>query len=283
MGFPPADSMETALLNYFVRDTQLQSTCDFNGYALEKGLIIYEVLRVEQAIPVFLKEHIRRFFSSAKLEHVKLDITPSFIRQAIRLLIAENRMQQGNIKFLYHRNGSEEGRFMAWVMPFFYPSPQHYREGVKVLSMSGERHNPNAKKALHDLRQKADHFIREKKVWEAVYVNGQQHITEGSRSNIFFVEGKKIVTPELSLVLPGITRGKVIQLAVANGFPVEETKIRIGDIAWFDACFLTGTSPKVLPVAAFDARSFQVDNPVVRLLMQAYDELVDSEVRAFRW
>ncbi len=283
MGFPPADSMETALLNYFVRDTQLQSTCDFNGYALEKGLIIYEVLRVEQAIPVFLKEHIRRFFSSAKLEHVKLDITPSFIRQAIRLLIAENRMQQGNIKFLYHRNGSEEGRFMAWVMPFFYPSPQHYREGVKVLSMSGERHNPNAKKALHDLRQKADHFIREKKVWEAVYVNKRQYITEGSRSNIFFVTEEKILTPELSLVLPGITRGKVMDLARLEGAQVKETRINLSELGKFEACFLTGTSPKVLPVSEFDGHRFDVNNPIMRKLMKAYDDLVAREVRNFSW
>ena len=275
--------METALLNYFVLNDQLHSTCDFNPYVLEKGLSIYEVLRVEKGIPVFLQEHIGRFFSSARLEKLPVDLTPDFIRKAIRLLITENRMHQGNIKFLYHRNGPEEGRFMAWVMPFFYPSAKHYRQGVKVAGMPGERHNPNAKKALYALRRKADRLIRQKKVWEVVYVNGQQHITEGSRSNIFFVEGKKIVTPELSLVLPGITRGKVIQLAALNGFPVEETKIRIGEIARFDACFLTGTSPKVLPVAAFDARSFQVDNRVVRQLMQAYDELVDSEVRAFRW
>ncbi len=275
--------MEIALLNYFVLNDQLHSTCDFNPYVLEKGLSIYEVLRVVDGVPVFLQEHIDRFFSSARLEKMSLDISPDFIRKAIRMLIAENRMHQGNIKFLYHLDGPEDYRFLAWVMPFFYPSPQHYRQGVKVAKMTAERPNPNAKKALYELRQKADRLIREKKVWEVVYVNGQQHITEGSRSNIFFVEGSKIVTPELSLVLPGITRSKVLQLAVTKGFPVEETRIHVEEVAGFDACFLTGTSPKVLPVAAFDARSFQVDNRVVRLLMQAYDSLVADEVRAFRW
>ena len=275
--------MEIALLNYFVHDTRLLSTCDFKGDAFEKGLNIYEVLRIQQGVPVFLDEHIRRFFSSAKLEHVDLDISPSFIRQAIRLLITENRMHQGNIKFLYHRNGTDGTHFTAWALPFFYPSPQHYREGVKVVSMPGERHNPNAKKALNGLRQKADGLIREKKVWEVVYVNNRQNITEGSRSNSFFVEGGKVVTPELSLVVPGITRAKVMELALQRGWPVTETRINLPELNKFEACFLTGTSPKVLPVSDFNGHRFDVKNPVMRQLMQAYDDLVGREVRNFSW
>ncbi len=275
--------METALLNYFVRDTRLHSTCDFDGTAFEKGVSIYEVLRVEQGVPLFLQEHILRFFSSARLEHIALDITPSFVRRAVRLLITENRMQLGNIKFLYQRNGRQDRHFVAWVMPFFYPSPQQYREGVKVVSMPGERHNPNAKKALYALREKADRLIREKKAWEAVYVNSRGFVTEGSRSNVFFVRQGMLETPELSLVLPGITRAKVLQLAGEKDIPVSEKQIRLADVPGYDAAFLTGTSPKLLPVSAFDGHRFDVNNRMIRLLMEAYEKRVADEVRRFRW
>jgi len=275
--------METALLNYFVLDTQLRSTCDFNPYVFEKGVGIYEVLRVEQGVPVFLQEHIGRFFSSAALENIPVNLSEKFIRKAVQLLIEQNRMQLGNIKFLYHWNGQDDHRFMAWVMPFFYPSARHYAEGVSVGTMKAERENPNAKKVLSGLRSQADALIKKEGLWEVVYVNSRGHLTEGSRSNIFFIRDKQVLTPELSLVLPGITRAKVLQLAEENGIPFEETKIELSDIGEFDACFLTGTSPKILPVAKLDNTTFDVQNTLMRQLMQGYDEMVTEDLRRFSW
>ncbi len=275
--------METALLNYFVLDTQLHSTCDFNPYILEKGIGIYEVLRVEQGKPLFLKEHIDRFFSSAALENVPVDISRKFIRQAVRMLIGQNCMKQGNIKFLYHWDGKGTPRFMAWVMPFFYPSASQYAHGVVVGSMPARRENPNAKKVLHSLRKKADTFIKQKSFREVIYVNPRGFITEGSRSNIFFVHDNRVLTPELSQVLPGITRAKVIQLISEKGMPFNETKISLSDAMGYDACFLTGTSPKILPVSRFDDNTFHVQNDLMRMLMQGYDEMMAADIRSFSW
>lgn len=270
--------METALLRYFVLDTQLRSTCDFNPYVLSEGITIYEVIRVEQGVPLFLEEHIERFFSSAFLENISLNISRKLIRKALHMLIKENRMVQGNVKFLFHRDTAGQSRFLAWAMPFFYPSPEQYAQGVVVGTMAAERPNPNAKKALYDLRQRADRLIKEKKWWEVIYVNRQGLVTEGSRSNLFFVEGHRLLTPELLLVLPGITRAKLMELARKQGMEVAEAKIRADDIPLFDACFLTGTSPKVLPVRQWEGHKLDVNNTFMRRLMKAYDDLVADEV-----
>jgi len=276
--------METALLNYFVLDTQLHSTCDFNPYVLEKGIGIYEVLRVEQGVPVFLHEHINRFFSSATLENIPVKLSEMFIRQAVKLLIGQNRMRQGNIKFVFHWNGPDDNRFMAWIMPFFYPSAKNYSQGVVVGSMHAERENPNAKKNIYALRNKADTLIKKGGYWEVVYLNANGYLTEGSRSNIFFVRGKEVLTPELSLVLPGITRAKVLQLtAQKEGITPDETNIRLADLEKIDACFLTGTSPKILPVSQLNDKTFDVKNTFMRRLMQDYDELVARDVQRFSW
>lgn len=275
--------METALLNYFVYDAQLRSTCDFNPYFLGKGVSIYEVLRVEQGIPLFLKEHIDRIFSSAALENIQMNISGKFIRQAVKALIDENRMSIGNIKFLFHRNPSGSNRFMAWVMPFFYPSARQYAEGVVAGSMHAERENPNAKKVIHSLREQADALMKKKHYWEVVYVNAQGFLTEGSRSNIFFIRSNKIFTPELSLVLPGITRAKVLSLAAENGISVEETKIRPAEMKNFNACFFTGTSPKVLPVVLLNQWNFDVQHPLIRRLMLDYDKIVAKDLSRFKW
>jgi branched-chain amino acid aminotransferase len=275
--------METALLNYFVLDTQLRSACDLNPNILEEGVGIYEVLRVEQGIPVFLQEHIDRFFSSASLENIPLDISRKFIRQSVKLLIEQNRMQQGNIKFIYHWNSANDHRFMAWVMPFFYPAATHYNVGVVVGSMQAERQNPNAKKVLYSLRKQADALIKKEGFWEVVYVNSQGYLTEGSRSNIFFVRDNYMLTPELSLVLPGITRAKVLQLAVEKGIPLEETRIKLSEPEKYDACFLTGTSPKILPVSRLDNKPFDVQNKLMRALMEDYGEMMAEDILRFSW
>jgi branched-chain amino acid aminotransferase len=275
--------METALLNYFVLNDRLRSTCDFNAEILVKGISIYEVLRVEGGIPVFLREHIERFFSSARLEKVTLDVSEKFIRQAIRNLISENRMARGNIKFLFSQDKTGERRFMAWVTPFFYPAEQHYRQGVVVGRMPGERENPNAKKSLPELRRKADELRKEKGWWEVIYVNRKGFVTEGSRSNVFFVREDRLETPEITLVLPGITRAKVLQLARDNGIRAIEKQIPLAALSSYDACFLTGTSPKLLPVKQWDGFSFSVDNAVMRLLMKKYDEMVAEDIRRFSW
>ncbi len=275
--------METALLSYFVLNNDLRSTCDFNPYVLEKGVSIYEVLRVEQKIPVFLQEHITRFFSSANLENIPVDFSVKFVQNAVKLLIEQNKMHQGNIKFLYHWGGEDDDRFMAWVMPFFYPSAKHYAEGVVVGSMQAERENPNAKKHIFSLREQADALIKEKNLWEVVYVNNRGYLTEGSRSNVFFVRGNRLFTPELSLVLPGITRAKVLQLAATEKISVEETRIKITEIKKFDACFFTGTSPKILPVSEMNGISFDVQNRLMTRLMLGYDDLMERDIRRFSW
>ncbi len=275
--------METALLNYFVHDAQLRSTCDFNPSFLRKGVSIYEVLRVEKGIPLFLKEHIDRIFSSAALENIQMNLSGKSIRQSVKALIDENRMSIGNIKFLFHRDTSGSNRFMAWVMPFFYPSAQQYAEGIVVGSMRAERENPNAKKVLHSLREQSDALMKKEHYWEVVYVNTQGFLTEGSRSNIFFILSNKIFTPELSLVLPGITRAKILTLAAANGIQVEETKITPGEMKNFSACFLTGTSPKVLPVARLNQWNFDVQHPLIRRLMLDYDKIVAKDLSRFKW
>jgi len=275
--------METALLNYFVHDTQLRSTCDFNPYFPGEGVSIYEILRVEQGIPLFLKEHINRIFSSASLENIQMNLSRKFIRQSVKVLIDENRMSIGNIKFLFHRNPSGSNRFMAWVVPFFYPSARQYAKGIVAGSMQAERENPNAKKIMHSLREQADALMKKEHYWEVVYVNAQDILTEGSRSNIFFIRDNKIFTPELSLVLPGITRAKVLTLAAESGIPVEETKITPEEMKNFEACFLTGTSPKVLPVVRLDQWNFDVQHPLICRLMSDYDKIVAKDLSRFKW
>jgi len=275
--------MEIALLNYFVLDDDLRSSCDFNPSSLYSGISIYEVIRVQYALPLFLELHIKRFYASAKLENLEIPFDSDLLKHRLKALIETNQLSQGNIKFLFHKSKDGIGHFMAWVMPFFYPSDEQYREGVKVELMKAKRPRPNAKKAMYQLREKADTFIHEKACFEVVYYNAAGWVTEGSRSNVFFVKDSQIITPEKSMVLPGVTRERVMELATELEFTILETKIKLKQLPDFDACFLTGTSPKILPIYQLHSSLYSIGHPIVTKLMAAYDAHTESYLKKFNW
>ncbi len=275
--------METALLNFFVRDGVLLSTCDFNLTISENEVNIYEVVRVESAIPLFLNAHLKRFYDSAQLEHKVIDLHPELIRQNLKVLLDQNMLIFGNIKFLCRWKASGEQEFLAWVVPFFYPDIEQYKQGVCVETMFGERPNPNAKKVLSSLVARADAVISQNKCSEVVYVNKAGAVTEGSRSNLFFVQGGQLVTPGLSSVLPGVTRAVVMDLARENGISVVERNIPADSLPDYEACFLSGTSPRILPVKRLHDTAFDVKNPLMRFIMEAYDKRCRKEKEYFIW
>lgn len=275
--------METALLHYFVLDDALYSTNDFNLIFGENEMSIYEIVRVENSIPLFLEAHLRRFYDSARFEGKEIGVTQDEISSRLKGLIKENKLRSGNIRFVYRWSASEDPQFLAWVVPFFYPDKEQYKSGVFVEPMFAERPNPNAKKVLTALRAQADEQIEKLGCFEVIYLNARNEITEGSRSNVFLIQNQQLATPELSGVLPGVTRAVVIKLAQQNRIPVVERKIPLTDLHPFSSCFITGTSPKILPVSRLHEHTFDVENPVMRFFMDAYDELCKSEKENFHW
>jgi branched-chain amino acid aminotransferase len=100
--------------------------------------------------------------------------------------------------------------------------------------------------------------------------NGQ--ITEGSRSNVFFIKDGEVFTAPADKVLLGVTRSKIIEIIKGMGVRLHEEAVSAGDIGSFDAAFISGTSPKVLPIASTGSTEFDVNDPILRKVMEKYDE-----------
>ena len=159
--------------------------------------------------------------------------------------------------------------------PTHYPSPKQYAEGVRTGLFEGERKNPNIKMMDQALRDATNAAIRERSLYEVILVDRNGQITEGSRSNVFFIKDGEVYTSPLHQVLPGITRGKIIEILNGKGITVHEEPIAASDIASFDAAFISGTSPKVLPIAQMEDASYDVNDPLLRDLMNWYDQTLD--------
>jgi len=214
---------------------------------------------------------------SMHLQNMEMTRSNEEIRNLIQLMVKRNRIKSGNIKILYNDGPIPE--FLIYFIPHFYPDKTYYRNGIRTLTLNVERKNPNAKVIDAGYKKKVSAFIEDNKIYEALIVNREGEITEGSKSNVFFVIGNALYTPPLKDVLGGVTRKRVLSIAKELGMEVRETPLKLENLKNVDAAFISGTSPKILPISDIDEFTYgSSKHPMVNALMTAYDLKIRSYV-----
>lgn len=236
---------------------------------------VYEVIRITEGVPLFFEDHLSRLHQSAQLAGLKINLSPAEIRQSIFELIKANKVDRGNIYLAY------DNHLTAFFISHKYPDAQMYRQGVCCGILPAERNNPQAKVLQANVRKQADDLIATAGFYEVLLTNRHGYIMEGSRSNVFFVEGNSLITPPAAGILLGVTRKKILELAVGLGFQIKEEMVHTDDLGRFQAAFLTGTSPGVLPIRQINHVNYHPDDQVVQKLITAYAELVSQYIHSF--
>ena len=232
---------------------------------------VYEVLRVIGGKPLFWEEHFSRLVSSVKIAGIQVDLSADAFKEQLNTLIDVNKIKEGNIRIdLFQYEKDTNLRFV--IIPHKYPSASDYKNGVAVELLHAERSNPQAKIVQQQLRDKANKLIEEQHVYEALLVDHNGLVREGSRSNVFFIKDDVFYTPLASQVLLGITREKVLDCIAVLNMEYVEAEIDLKSFAKFDAAFLTGTSPKVLPISHIGSVLFDVNNNSLNKLRMAFDQ-----------
>lgn len=261
---------------YFLKDEYLFSAAQVEVLATD-SIVIYEVLRVVDSVCLFVSEHFERLRRSAEISGIFLTMNSEEFKKRIYQLIEANGFSEGNIKVLIQIGNRKQSSFFYFIQ-HAYPSDNMYWEGVTTEILQAERILPQAKTFQKNLRNTADRMIERKKLYDVVLVDSEGRITEGSKTNIFFVDSNGIYTSKQELVLPGITRQKVMECIAGAGLSCSEVDLAATSVAQFEAAFFTGTSPKVLPIAKIGDHCFQADHPSVLLLMEAYDQMVNRYI-----
>jgi branched-chain amino acid aminotransferase len=262
--------------NSFVADGKVQLKTDFL-LPLKFSSCVYEVLRIVDGIPLFIEEHQKRLDDSLeKLQLVSKFSISNFLND-ILLLIHDNNCVDGNVKYDIYFIGENVHRF-AYYLKHSYPTPEMYNSGVVLESLFVERPEPNAKQVHISVKMKVDELLATGRMYEIVLVNSDGAITEGSRSNLFFVKNNTLYTaPDVS-VLKGITRKFVIHAIERLNYKLNYEMIHIRDIHQFDAAFMCGTSPKVLAVSKIDKTKFNTSNEAVNTIAKEYDKIISEYI-----
>lgn len=263
----------SAILDYYIENGELKKVDTFIDK--NKGKVVYEVLKVIKGAPLFLEEHLKRFESSFKMLNISSVYSCEDIKEFIKELVKVNSVESGNIKITYD---IELNNIRLFFIKHYYPTKEMYEDGVKTIFYHGERHNPNAKIVDNEFRSKVIEKIKEKNAYEAILVNNEGYITEGSKSNIFIVKNDVFYTSEIKTVLPGVTRGKVIEVLKENSFKFIERNIRFTDITEKDSMFITGTSPDILPINEVEGIKIDKNNKQLRKLMKLFEEKIKKDI-----
>jgi branched-chain amino acid aminotransferase len=172
------------------------------------------------------------------------------------------------------------------VQPLHGPPARAYAEGTKAAIVGVRRASPraidpSAKTGAHLPHVLAVREARAAGALEALLLDEQGSVTEGSSSNVFAVRAGRVLTPPLaSGILAGVTRGVVLRLARELGVPAEETPLRPEDLEGADEVFLTSTIREIVPVTRLGDRAVGPGRPgpVTHRLHRAFRRLAGGPV-----
>ncbi|SHH38313.1 aminotransferase class IV [Clostridium grantii] len=240
---------------------------------------IYEVFRVMNGVPLFIEQHFKRLKKSFELIDEKINFSLRKLKSMVKKLCDENNIFFGNVKLVCNIAG--EKKFFLYFIKTNYPSRELYEQGVKTCSFNLERDNPNAKLVKGNYKKLVQETKIEKNVFELILVDNHGFITEGSISNTFMIKDNKVITALNEKVLKGITRDYVFEICRENNIEIIEMNFHISEIEQLNAMFITGTSPKILPIQSLDYKKYSTTDKILRLIMNEYDKKINEYIKNY--
>lgn len=259
------------------------------------GDSVYEVMRTAGGKPVDLDAHLDRLAYSAQAIALRLPERDAIVDAIARTLDAAGN-PESYVRVIVTRGSgrigldtalAEQPRLVVMARPLERPPVAAYRDGIHLrmvhLDPAARRAvAPGIKTGNYLTNIMAMHEARSAGGDDALIVDVDGRVSEGSSFNVFAVRGERVVTPARHVgLLAGITRERVIELARAHGIDVIEGVLIPEDVREADEVFITSTIRGVLPVATIDGAPLArpVVGPMTRRITQLYEDYLADQAR----
>ena len=248
-----------------------------------------------------LKEHTDRLFRSAKILQMDMPYDKEMLNEAQREVVRVNNLDEAYLRPMCFLGSEGMGlradnlkthvMIAAWSWPS-YMDPEARDRGIRVRTSSYTRHhvnitmckakaNGNYINSILALREALDSGCE-----EALLLDNEGYVAEGSGENVFMVRDGKIYTPELTSCLEGITRDSIFRIAADLGYEIKERRITRDEFYVADEAFFTGTAAEVVPIRELDSRPVGSGSrgPLTEKLQSIYfDTVRGSEAQYGDW
>ena len=240
------------------------------SHTLHYGTGVFEGVRAYQSknkSAIFrLDDHTKRLFNAASKISIKIPFSQEELNKAQCETLTKNNLDEGYLRPIVYLGNEGLGlrakdlsvnvAIAAWEWPS-YMDPDAKKKGISVMKSSYKQyesslHSGNKIIGTYFSNTMALHEALDKGADEAIMMDKNGHISEGSGENIFIVKDGAIFTPTTEHCLNGITRQSVIQIANDLGFEVVEKDLDYGDLVEADEAFFTGTAVEITPISNFD-------------------------------
>ena len=270
-------------------------------HTLHYGMGVFEGVRAykaEQGTAIFrLQEHTDRLFNSAHILGIKMPFDKATIYEAQRTVVRENGLESGYLRpmafFGAEAMGISAKNLSVHVIVAAWPwgtylGQEALERGIRVKTSSFSRHHANvtmckAKANGNYMNSILAHKEAETDGYdEALLLDVDGYVSEGSGENIFIVRDGKLYTPDPSSALVGLTRDTIIQLAEECGLQVIEKRITRDEVYIADEAFFTGTAAEVTPIRELDNRTIGegTRGPITTRLQTMYFDCVHGRAAA---
>lgn len=267
-------------------------------HTLHYGMGVFEGVRAydtPEGTAIFrLQAHTDRLFNSAKIMNMPMPYSKDEINEAQRAVVRENGLASAYIRPMAFYGAEGMGlradnlkthiMVAAWTWGA-YMGAENLEKGIKVATSSFTRHHPNismtkakANGAYMNSMLALQEAIRHG-CDEALLLDKEGYVSEGSGENFFMVRDGVLYTPALTSALDGITRRTIIQLANEMGYSVVERNITRDEVYIADEAFFTGTAAEVTPIRELDGRAIGSGSrgPITQVIQARYFALVQGK------
>jgi branched-chain amino acid aminotransferase len=266
------------------------ATVSVYDHGLLYGDGVFEGIRIYGGKVFRLREHVDRLYDSARAIYLDIPLSREEMAEAITGTVKANAKQNGYIRVVVTRGAGSLGldprkttdpQVIVIVDDITLYPPELYENGLEIITASTIRNHPNALSPrikslnyLNNIMAKVE-AVRAGCL-EALMLNDKGEVAECTGDNVFLVKRGVLRTPPLDAgILEGVTRNAVLELARADGIPVEEVALTRYDVYTADECFLTGTAAEVIPVVKCDGRVVGAGKPgpVTRQLRERFHQM----------
>jgi branched-chain amino acid aminotransferase len=267
-------------------------------HALHYGSGVFEGIRcykTKNSPAVFrLKEHIQRLFNSAKFLEMKIPFSKREIQKAIVELIKLNKIEECYIRpivfYGYGKMGLNPKGANIDCAVILWPWGKYLKDKVKVKISQFIRLHPksvisSAKVCGYYVNSIFATFDAERdKFDESILLDYRGFVAEGPGENIFIVKNKKLLTPKLGSILPGITRDSIIKIAQDLKIKVIEKDISVKELKNCDEAFFTGTAAEITPIYQIDEKIINKGEvgEITKILQEKFYQIVHGEDEKYK-
>jgi D-alanine transaminase/branched-chain amino acid aminotransferase len=252
--------------------------------AIQRGYGVFDFFKVVNSVPLFLQEHLDRFYFSAEQMRLNVTYSQDELKKIVFELIEKNNSVNTGVRITLTGGYSPDGyqvfkpNLVIALRSFTPPTEDQFQNGIKLITYQHQRQLPHVKTIDYLMAIWLQPFIKENSADDVLYhQNGW--VSECPRSNFFIVTHEnKIITPSKN-ILKGVMRSKLIEVAKTS-FEIEERALSVDEIRSAKEAFISSTTKMLIPVHQIDEHTFSRDHSITTQVFQSLLQLQNSYIQS---